>query len=86
LYGRFMTRIFGMRPGRWRLLPTSANGQPAVAAYSPGGPEERETERLALHTLQVLTVADGGISRIVVFQDPEVFEAFGLARTISAGG
>jgi RNA polymerase sigma-70 factor (ECF subfamily) len=75
-YGRFMARVFAMRGG-WRVLPTSANGQPALAAYCPD-----DTGTLRLHTLQVLSVGTGGISRNVVFQDAGVFAAFGLAPVL----
>lgn len=34
-----------------------------------------------LHTLQLFTVTAGGISRVSVFQDADVFAAFGLAKT-----
>jgi RNA polymerase sigma-70 factor (ECF subfamily) len=72
-YGRFIARVFGMRGTDWRMVPLAANGQPALAAYCRGehGPYE-------LHTLPVLTVTPAGIARNVVFQDPQVFAAFGL--------
>jgi RNA polymerase sigma-70 factor, ECF subfamily len=73
-YGRFIARVFTMRGTGWRMLPTSANGQPALAAYCPD-----DTGALCLHTLQVLTVTTRGIERNVVFQDPQVFKAFELA-------
>jgi RNA polymerase sigma-70 factor, ECF subfamily len=76
-YGRFIARIFALRGGGWRMLATSANGQPALAAYSPD-----DTGVLRLHTLQVLTVGAEGITRNVVFQDPEVFRAFELAPVL----
>ena len=31
-YGRFIARAFAMRGTDWRMLPTAANGQPALAA------------------------------------------------------
>ncbi|WP_020632130.1 hypothetical protein [Amycolatopsis alba] len=62
-----------MRGTGWRMEPAEANGQPALAAYCPD-----EAGVLRLHTLQVFTVTPSGISHNVVFQDPEVFEAFGL--------
>ena len=34
-YGRFIARVFTMRGTGWRMVPTAANGQPAVAAYCP---------------------------------------------------
>jgi RNA polymerase sigma-70 factor (ECF subfamily) len=79
-YGRFMARVFVMRGTDWRLVPITANTQPAVAAYyrnAPGGP-------YLLHTLQVFTVTPAGITHSVVFQDPEVFAAFDLPATLTA--
>ena len=72
-YGRFVARVFAMRGGGWRMVPTSANGQPALVAYCPD-----EGGVLRLHTLQVLTVTTEGIAHNVVFGDPQVFTAFGL--------
>ena len=72
-YGRFIDRVFAMRGAGWRMVPTSANGQPAVVAYCPDG-----IGAFALHTLQVLTVTPEGIARNVVFADPAVFRAFDL--------
>jgi RNA polymerase sigma-70 factor, ECF subfamily len=73
-YGLFMEWVFAEVGTDWRLLPESANGQPAVAAYTRGASGAYE-----LHTLQVFTVTARGISRTSVFQDAEVFAAFGLA-------
>jgi RNA polymerase sigma-70 factor, ECF subfamily len=74
-YGAFIQRVFAMRGVGWRMVPTAANGQPAVAAYAPDGHE--------LHTLQVFTVTGGKIARNVVFQDPAVFAAFELPTALS---
>lgn len=71
-YGRFIARAFAMRGTDWRMLPTAANGQPALAAYV------RDGDAYVPHTVQVLTVTGPGISRNVVFQDRAVFAAFGL--------
>jgi RNA polymerase sigma-70 factor (ECF subfamily) len=76
-YGRFLARVFAMRGGGWRMVPTSANGQPALTAYCPD-----DAGVLRLHTLQVLTVGTGGIERNVVFQDPDVFRIFELPPTV----
>lgn len=73
-YGAFIRRVFAMRGVGWRMLPTAANGQPAVAAYAPDG---------KLHTLQVFTVVGGKIAHTVVFQDPAVFAAFDLPAVLS---
>ena len=74
-YGLFMERVFRLNGTGWRALPTTANGQPALAAYapSPGGGHHR-------HTLQVFTVVDGLVTANVVFADPSLFDAFGLPR------
>ncbi len=76
-YGRFIARVFAMRGGGWRMLPTAANGQPALAAYCPG-----DSGALHLHTLQVFTVGSSGIERNVVFQDVDIFMSFDLAPVI----
>jgi RNA polymerase sigma-70 factor (ECF subfamily) len=73
-YVAFIARVFAMRGTDWRLRPTSANGQPALAAYvrAPGDDTHR------LHTLQVFTTDHDAVSHTVVFQLPTVFRAFGL--------
>jgi len=65
---------------RWRMVPTRANGQPAVVSYlaRPDGSYRN-------HSVQVLTVLDGRITRIVAFQDPGLFATFGLPLTPPAG-
>jgi RNA polymerase sigma-70 factor (ECF subfamily) len=78
-YGLFMRRVFEMRGTGWAARQLTANGQPALAAYAPAAPGARR-----LHTLQVLTVADGRVARNVVFADPAVFQAFQLPLRISA--
>jgi RNA polymerase sigma-70 factor (ECF subfamily) len=78
-YGQFIARVFRMRPNRWRMIPTSANGQPAVVAYNAD-----DTGTMRVHTLQVLTVTDQGVARNVVFADPRVFRAFGLAEVLES--
>jgi len=72
-YGRFIARVFTMRGTDWRMVPTAANSQPALAAYC-----RDDAGVLRLHTLQVLTVTTQGIAHNVVFQDPHVFKAFEL--------
>ncbi|MDJ0356680.1 sigma-70 family RNA polymerase sigma factor [Paenarthrobacter sp. PH39-S1] len=72
-YGDFMSRVFRLRGASWRILATSANGQWALAAYCAD-----RTGTYVLHTLQIITVSGGGITRNVVFQDPAVFHAFRL--------
>jgi len=67
-------------PGELRLVPVTANGQPAFAVYR----RDSGTAYHA-HALQVLTVTATGIARIVAFTDPGLFASFGLpARYDSA--
>jgi RNA polymerase sigma-70 factor (ECF subfamily) len=65
-----------LKPGRWQLVPTYANYQPAVAAYLRG-----EDGRHHAHSIQVLTVLSGQIAHVVAFVDPTLFEIFGLPAT-----
>jgi RNA polymerase sigma-70 factor, ECF subfamily len=78
-YIRFMARIFTLRGTDWRMMPTRANGQPALAAYTRAQDGEYE-----LNTLQIFTVTDSGISRNTAFQDPHLFATFGLPEKITA--
>jgi RNA polymerase sigma-70 factor (ECF subfamily) len=60
-------------PGDWRMLPTSANGQPAAAVYT------RDQHRsYQPYGICVLTVTRAGIGRISSFGDPELVTAFGF--------
>jgi RNA polymerase sigma-70 factor (ECF subfamily) len=61
-------------PGRFRMIPTAANGQPALAEYARG--DDGVYRGLGIH---VLTIAGSHIARISAFLDPGLFEAFGLA-------
>jgi RNA polymerase sigma-70 factor, ECF subfamily len=60
-------------PGDWRMLPTSANGQPAAAAYTrdPDGTYQP-------YGICVLTVTSTGIRRISSFGDPGLLTMFGF--------
>jgi RNA polymerase sigma-70 factor, ECF subfamily len=63
-----------MGPGRrWKLVPTQANGQPALASYFGDGDRAGRAEGII-----VLTLAEGGISEITAFRDPDLFPSFGL--------
>jgi RNA polymerase sigma-70 factor (ECF subfamily) len=72
---RWVWRPSGARP--FRLVPTAANRQPAVAVYAggPGGGVLRP------HSLQLLTFAGGAIATIVNFRDPGLFPPAGLPAT-----
>ena len=58
-------------PGDWRMLPTSANGQPAAAAYT------RDQHRsYQPYGICVLTVTGQGIRQIRSFADPSLVTLF----------
>jgi RNA polymerase sigma-70 factor (TIGR02960 family) len=60
-------------PGDWRMLPTTANGQPAAVVY----------HRLRATGLVVLTPTTTGVSRVVAFHhDPEMVAMFGFPNAL----
>ncbi|GAA4209231.1 sigma-70 family RNA polymerase sigma factor [Actinocatenispora rupis] len=60
-------------PGALRMLPTTANDQPAFGLYARGhGGVHRA------HALQLLTVGPTGVARIDMIHDPLLFPRFGL--------
>jgi RNA polymerase sigma-70 factor, ECF subfamily len=67
-------------PGDLRLVPVTANGQPAFAVYQRDGRGIYQA-----HALEVLTLTAGGIARIVAFADPARFPSFGLPAEYLAG-
>ena len=77
-YIRFIARAFTLRGTNWRMVPVHANCQPALAAYTRAG-----NGGYALHSLQVFTVTESGISRNTSFQDQDVFSYFGLPAEIT---
>jgi RNA polymerase sigma-70 factor, ECF subfamily len=64
----------------FRMLPTTANGQPAFATYLGQG----DGPYLA-HSIMVLTIAASQVARITKFMDPGLFAAFGLPPALPAG-
>jgi RNA polymerase sigma-70 factor (ECF subfamily) len=75
-----VTRFFGTRvlnrPGRFRMVPTAANGQPAAVAYW-----RRDDQVCRPHAVHVLTPDTTGIAHIAVFLDPAVCTRFANALT-----
>jgi RNA polymerase sigma-70 factor (ECF subfamily) len=63
--------------GRFRMLATRANGQPAAAGYlrAPGDDAYRA------FAIGVLRIEDGHIAEMVAFHEPALFRAFGLPAT-----
>jgi RNA polymerase sigma-70 factor (ECF subfamily) len=64
----------------WRLVRTSANGQPAAAAYL----WVEQAGAFMPHGLQVLTLRGDEIEEVMAFRTPDVFPAFGLPASIAA--
>jgi RNA polymerase sigma-70 factor, ECF subfamily len=69
----YMARHVIGSPGHWRMLPTRANGQPAVAAYYRGAPGD-----YLPYGIVVLSADADGISRITSFGDAHLVTAFGF--------
>jgi RNA polymerase sigma-70 factor (ECF subfamily) len=73
--GRFLAVNVLREPGDLRVIPTSANGQPALAVY------RRDCDGVhRAHVVQVLTCTPAGIAAVVAFRNPGLFAAFGLPR------
>jgi RNA polymerase sigma-70 factor (TIGR02960 family) len=66
------------RKGQWRMVPTRANGQPAVVVYERTG-----ADRYEAHGVEVLTLIGDRIARITAFNDPSLVPAFGLAPALT---
>ena len=78
--GAFLQARVLREPGVFRLTPTAANGQPALASYlraADGG--------YLAYAIQVLTVTGSRVTRISSFIDPGLFATFGLPPTLPAG-
>ncbi|WP_133853175.1 RNA polymerase subunit sigma-70 [Labedaea rhizosphaerae] len=65
--------------GDWRLLPTTANGQPAAAVYHRDADGE-----LRAHGIVVLTATAAGIARVTEFHDPALVALFGFPEVAEA--
>ncbi|MCO6006393.1 sigma-70 family RNA polymerase sigma factor [Actinoallomurus purpureus] len=79
--GRFIAAKVFAGPGVTRMVRITANGQPAAAVYWRADDGVHRA-----HAVQVLTITDTGISRIVSFNDPGLFAAFGLPVSLDAAG
>ena len=64
---------------RWRLVPTSANGQPAFATYS----WDEQAAAFVPHSLSVLTLREGKVDQITAFLTPDPFTHFDLPASIA---
>jgi len=72
---RFLRDQLLGRPGNWRMLATSANGQPAAAAWT-----RDEHGGYQPHGICVLTVSGAGVHRLTSFGEPGLVAAFGFPR------
>jgi RNA polymerase sigma-70 factor (ECF subfamily) len=79
LIGRFLRSRVLTEPGRFQMIPTAANGQPAFAAYLRG----RDGIYRA-HSICVLTTAASRVTRVTSFNDPGLFATFGLPQAAPA--
>jgi RNA polymerase sigma-70 factor (ECF subfamily) len=61
-----------------RVLATSANGYPAMAAYGPAADGPAADGPFRPHALHVLETDGTRIKRIIVFLDGSLFPDFGL--------
>ena len=64
-------------PGYWRMLATSANGQPAAVCLTRGTDGTYQP-----YGVVVLTVTRDGVSGVVSFGDPALVPLFGLASAL----
>ncbi len=71
-------RVLG-QPGDFTMVPIAANAQPGFACYLLG-----RDGRHHAHAVQVLTVADAGIAHVVSFNQPGLFQVFGLPMVLPA--
>ncbi|MEV7626455.1 RNA polymerase subunit sigma-70 [Actinoplanes sp. NPDC089786] len=67
----FLRRHLLGSPGDWRMLPTSANGQPAAAVH-----RRDQHGDLRAYGICVLTVTGAGIQKITSFGDPALVDSF----------
>jgi RNA polymerase sigma-70 factor (ECF subfamily) len=74
---RYLRRVMGSA-GEWRMIPTSANGQPAAAAYRRG-----DDGGYAAFAIVVLGTSAEGITGITLFGDPGLFARFELPPNIT---
>jgi RNA polymerase sigma-70 factor, ECF subfamily len=76
--GFFATRALDV-PGRFRMVPAMANGQPAFAVYQRGRDGVYRADAVTVPTLTTT-----GIARIITFRNPGLFALFGLPMDYAA--
>jgi hypothetical protein len=73
---RFLARRAFAEPGDMVLVPTAANGQPAVAEY-----RRAADNVMRAHSVRVLDTGTEGVAALTMSLDPGLFSAFGLPPT-----
>jgi RNA polymerase sigma-70 factor (ECF subfamily) len=68
--------------GRFRLLPTAANRQPALASYV----QRTDATAFVGFAITVLRIEGGAIVEATAFHDPALFASFDLPSELSAVG
>jgi len=63
--------------GDWRMVATSANGQPAAVVYHRDADGSHRADGVV-----VLAVTAGGVSRVVKFHDPALAAVFGFPEVL----
>jgi RNA polymerase sigma-70 factor (ECF subfamily) len=78
--GAFFSTVW-QQYGRFRLLPTAANRQPAFALYVENAAEGR----WSIHSIHLLTLDGGAVAKLTLFMKPlasKLVRAFGLPETL----
>lgn len=68
--------------GRFRLLQTAANRQPAFVLYT----QNETDDKWLAHSIHMLTLSDGAISKVALFMKPmgpRLVQAFGFSVTLT---
>ena len=65
-------------PGDWRMIATTANGQPAAAVYRRDADGTPRADGIV-----VLAPTAGGVSRVVKFHDPALVVMFGFPDVLA---
>ncbi|WP_062996616.1 RNA polymerase subunit sigma-70 [Nocardia mikamii] len=71
------TSVLGV-PGEWRMVATTANGQPAAVVYHRSADGVLRADGIV-----VLAATAGGVSRVVKFHDPALVALFGHPDSIA---
>jgi RNA polymerase sigma-70 factor (ECF subfamily) len=78
----FLAGVFGGEPRQFRLVPISANAQPAFAVYSRPKNGNASYEAVAI---TLLTIRGGRLLRMTKFTVPKLFPLFGLPVQVPSG-